>query len=245
MSIIWTHIQFSEDIVDSIQKTDDYAAYERYMKLGTQMTNLIYLYNQRIKKKNSYNEINVSANEQVQFLINLIKEVKNYPKFVQAFVFGLLTHYILEKEIRPYLIYLNNEFNCEEFKCESQIDTLIMKKTYNLETWKTPVYNEINIGLLIDRHIIDLLKLIKHPISKHLQQTYIQFIMTLRYYFDPYGWKSKLLPSYHPMYRPFSELQNGIDYLNICHEEWINPSTKETSTNNFFQLYDEIGRAHV
>lgn len=239
MSFIWTHIQFSEDVVDSMQKTEDFSPYERHMKLGTQMTNLINSFNKRAKKHGHLEDVNIHHSEYYDLLIKMIKEVKNKSKFVQAFVFGVITHYILEQKVRPYLVHLNKEVNFNNIKSESHIDTLIMKRTYNLETWKTPVFNEINVGLFIDKNIVNLLTKVNHPIAKHIRKTYLYFNIALRHYYDPYGWKTKLLPSFRPIYTPYTYSHSGIDYLNEYHEEWYNEATNEVSTCNFFQLYDE------
>lgn len=238
MPIIWTHIQFSEDVVDSIQKTDDYSQYERYMKFGTQNTNLNYFINLWRNKRKGVNKT-VNDTKSFDFTLELIKKAKNKPKHVQAYVFGVMTHYILEQKIRPYIEYLNDKVNCHYISVEAQIDTLIMKRKYNLKTWKTPVYNEINIGLFIDKHIMKLLSEINYPIANNIQRNYLFLNIALRYYFDPYGWKTKLLPSFQPLYTPYYHSQSGIDYLNEYHNTWFNNVTNETSTSNFNELYDE------
>lgn len=238
MSIIWTHIQFSEDVVDSIRKTDDFAQFERYMKLGTQLTNLVYYFNSCSKKKRENDNIIFNQTDLSSLLLNIIEKSKEKPKHIQAFVFGVITHYVLETNIRPYLNHLNKTINCNDINEEAQIDTLIMKKTYNLKTWKTPVYNEINVGLFIDKNIVQLLTEVKHPLAQHIQKAYCNLKWSLKLYFDPYGWKAKLLPSFQPIYSPYFHSQNGIDYLNIRKKKWYNHTTKSSSHYNFLQLYD-------
>lgn len=239
MSMIWTHIQFSEDVIDSIQKTDDYSKYERYMKLGTQIKNLNDLLNSQSFKHDNLKGETVHSPESYHLLLKKIKSAKNKPKHVQAFIIGVITHYVLEQKVQPYIKQLNRKINCYEINAKAQIDTLIMKKTYKLNTWKTPVYNEINVGFFIDKFIVKLLSEVKHPFSKNIQKMYWRLNILLRYYFDPYGWKTKLLPSYQPIYKPYLHSQNGIDYLNESHSKWIDITTNEISTKSFSQLYDK------
>lgn len=235
MPMIWTHIQFCEDVVDSIQKTQYFSQYEPYMKFGAQGTNLFFHHNLWSKKQGDHN----SHIYNEHLLFKMIKYATNKPKHVHAFVFGFATHFILERKIRPYLNHLTTKIDCNHIKVESQIDTLIMKKIYNLETWKTPVYNEINIGSFIDKHIVKMLTEVNHPVSHHIKKTYWFVKFALRFYFDPYGWKIKVLPSFQPTYSPYYSKQSGIDFLNEANHIWLNKNTNETSVKSFIQLYDE------
>lgn len=246
MSMIWTQIQFTEDVVDSMQKTEDYAQFERYIKLGTQLTNLICLFNSYVEKDKKLNEISVYETNSYELLLDMITEAKQCSSHTRAFVFGIISHYILDAKTRPYIDHLNRKINCQYINAEAQIDTFIMKKTYNLRTWKTPVYNEINIGMFIDKDIVKLLTQVNHPIANYIQKTYWHLKFALRFYFDPYGWKTKLLPSFQPIYSPHYRSQNWIDYLNIHNNKWFNNITKKPSYDNFFQLYDKAKlEAHI
>src|SRR5690625_3671894 len=106
MPIIWTQIQFCEDVVDSIQKTQYYSQYEPFMKFGAQGTNLLYYYNLWSAQKR---DNRISVNNQInnyELPLNMIKFAKNHSKQVSAFVFGFTTQFILERKVRPYLDYL-------------------------------------------------------------------------------------------------------------------------------------------
>src|SRR5699024_7847628 len=116
------------------------------MKFGTQLSNLMNFYNTGQEKPNG---IHVDHSEQHRFLFDIVEHAKHKQTYIQAFVFGFISQHILEQKIKPYLNHIKRDINCDFINTEALIDTLIMKKTYNVHTWKIPVYNEFNIGLLV------------------------------------------------------------------------------------------------
>lgn len=249
MPFIWTHIQFSEDVIDAIEGSSLFSQLESYMKLGAQGANLFFyqcFYTER-KENPAYQMNQRILKTYPDILLNMIKTAKFMNKQAHAYTFGFITHYILESYIQPYILYFANYFDYgrEEFK--AIIDTCIMGKYYNLNTWKVPVYKEINVGLALDE---DIIKLLYTMINRHfpkihirsinyIQRSYWKMRLLLKLLFDPHGWKCKLFRSYFPIYSSHTFKENHPDYLNLNHATWIDVATNKQTEKSFINLYDE------
>src|SRR5699024_11273193 len=84
-------------------------------------------------------------------LIDLIQVAKQRDKQMKAYVFGFITHHLLDRSTHPYIHYRAGYEGSKHQKLEVQIDTLMMEKYHRLKTWKAASYKEIDVGFSIDR----------------------------------------------------------------------------------------------
>lgn len=250
MPNIWTHIQFCEDVIDSISSTHLlFTQQEAYVKLGAQGPDPFFYYNfwpwikdgvvQRIGTK-------LHTEACGAFLIDLIDNAKKMNDAVQAYAFGFVTHHILDRRTHPYIHYFAGYDGSNHQRLEVIIDTILMQKYHHLKTWKTPVYKEINIGRSIDPNIVHLLYTIINNHYPEVSQTNEAYIkkayrdmkLALKILADPYGWKNKLLGT---TVSPYSHqpVKDEQDYLNVNHATWYHSATKKPSTASFMDLYKE------
>lgn len=247
MPNIWTHILFCEEVADAVTQTHLFSSHESLMKLGAQGPDPFFYYNFWPWKKNdTVEEIGLALHEKHcgVFLLDLIKAAKTMDDQVRAFIFGFVTHHILDRNTHPYINYRAGYEGNKHQQLEIIIDTLIMEKLNNLKTWKTPVYKEIDVGRSLSSQVIHLLhKMInKHypelniKKSGYIQKSYRDMKLALKILYDPYGWKNALLGSLVSSYshRP---VQANIDYLNENHITWYHPATNEPSKKSFIDLY--------
>ncbi|SES69145.1 Zinc dependent phospholipase C [Oceanobacillus limi] len=248
MPNIWTHMLFCEDVVDSIGKPNPFPANEKFMNLGAQGPDPFFYHNfWPWIKEDAVQEVGLKLHQEQcgSFLLDLITAAKSLNDHVRAYVFGFVTHHILDRNTHPYIHYRAGYEGNKHQKLEVIIDTIMMEKDKNLKTWKVPVYKEINVGSSLHDDIVHLLdKTIKrHYNNVKLDETdinkaYQDMKLALKILADPYGWKNLLLKS---MISSFSHrpLKDQEDYLNINKDTWYHPATKEPSTKSFIDLYEQ------
>lgn len=249
MPNIWTHICYCESLADITKNPEAFAKVDALMKLGAQGPHPFFYYkfwpwaNQHQGEKiNSlfYTE------QSKPFIMDLIKTAQHKRKEVKAYVFGLVAHFILEEHIRPFIHYYAGDNGKAYHQLETSIDTMLMKKYYNLETWKVLVYKEIDVGFSLDTDIAKALHQamktyfpeINITQTTYIQKSYRNMKRSLKLLTDPLGWKhilfgSKISPY---SYRP---LDFEIDYLNTAHDLWVDPTTNEARTESFMELFEQ------
>lgn len=254
MPSIWTHILFCENVFDTIRSPLPFSRNETFMKLGAQGPDLFRFYNfwPWIGEDEPVQQISevLHNRESTGFLSDLIKAAKQQNGEVRAYVFGFITHQILDKHTNPYIQY---QIACKGHypqQLQVNIDTLMMEKYHNLKTWKAPVHKEIDVGFKLNKDIVYLLQdfIRKHypEVAKEIspsciRKSYRDMKMALRLYSDPLKWKNKL---FHSLIggRSHQPVEDDADYLNLQKSVWHNPETKQSSAESFIDLY-EFARA--
>ncbi|ASK60893.1 hypothetical protein CFK37_01040 [Virgibacillus phasianinus] len=252
MPNIWTHMFFCEDVVDTINNPTPFFQHETYMKLGAQGPDPFFYYKfWPWNKDESVSNIGMALHTKKcgAFLIDLIQAAAKMESHVKAYVFGFVTHHILDRNAHPYIHYRAGYEGNKHQELEVIIDTVIMEKFHNMKTWRAHVYKEIDVGYSLDKDIITLLhtRIEKHfpevvkESDTYIQKSYRDMKLALRLLSDPYGWKNVVFKS---LISSFSHqpIKTNIDYLNEDETTWHHPATNEVSSKSFLELY-ETGRA--
>ncbi|SFA81081.1 Zinc dependent phospholipase C [Lentibacillus halodurans] len=248
MPNIWTHILFCENVMDAIENPHSFLHDEAYMKLGAQGPDPFFYYHfWRWMKNDPVNEIGQKMHQERcgAFLMDIIERAKHMGNQAKAYVFGFITHHILDRNAHPYIYYRAGYEGNKHQKLEIIIDTLMMEKYHHLKTWKAHVYNEIDVGFKIDQTISEMLHTAirahypetNQESAVYIQKAYRDMKLALKLLADPYGWKNTL---FKPLISPFSHqpVNNDADYLNLEHTPWHDPATNEPSTKSFIDLYN-------
>jgi len=250
MPSIWTHILFSEDVLDTVTGPHPFAQIEAFMKLGAQGPDLFFYDNISPWASSNYPAQKIGSRLHEQhcgdFIIDLIEAAKNEHGQLRAYVFGFISHYLLDRNTNPYIDYLASYEGMDRRKIKLNIDTLIMERTHNLKTWEAPVYKEIDVGFRLNQ---DIVLLLHQLISKHypeneqdspgyIKKAYRDMKRALKLLADPYGWNSKLLKSRYATHF-HQPIDDNIDYLNIQAATWYHPVTKKPSSKSFLDLYED------
>ncbi|API91108.1 MULTISPECIES: zinc dependent phospholipase C family protein [Virgibacillus] len=248
MPNIWTHIIFCEEMSDAITQTHQFSSHESMMKLGAQGPDPFFYHRfWPWMKEGHAQEIGTVLHEQKcgPFLLDLIRTAKTMENQVKAYVFGFITHHILDRNTHPYIHFRAGYEGSKHQKLEIIIDTLMLHKFNNLKTWKTPVYKEIDVGRKLDKKIVQLLyqTIVKHypeldATQTHIQKSYRDMKLALMLLSDPIGWKNRI---FHSLISSYSHrpVQDNKDYLNEQKTTWYHPATKEPSNNSFLELYQQ------
>ncbi|WP_010529846.1 zinc dependent phospholipase C family protein [Lentibacillus jeotgali] len=249
MPNIWTHMLFCENVMDSIENPNSFLHYEAFMKLGAQGPDPFFFHNfWPWIQVNPVNDLGLKMHQEKcgNFLMDLIDQGKGLNDQVQAYIFGFVTHHILDRNAHPYIHYRSGYEESKHQKLEVLIDTLMMEKYHHLKTWKANVANEINVGAKLDKSIVNLLHTaikdhytVNRLHSNHyIQKAYRDMKLALKLLADPYGWKNTLLK---PLVAPYSHqpIKDNVDYLNLEHTTWYHPATNEPCTKSFIDLYNQ------
>ncbi|SES98099.1 Zinc dependent phospholipase C [Salinibacillus kushneri] len=250
MPNIWTHIMFCEDVMVSLNDPVHLQDAQGFLNLGAQGPDPFFYHNFWPWKQDEHiNDIGKRLHTEKcgPFLMDMIQSgiVKSKP--TKAYILGFVTHHILDRNAHPYIHYRAGYQKNKHQELEVLIDTLMMKKFRNLDTWKVPVYKEIDVGSTLDHEISELLSTtILHHFHEHAQKLPEDFVQlsyrdmkrALKILFDPYSWKNHLLGS---MISPFSHqpIKNDKDYLNENHSTWHHPATNEPHHESFIDLYNQ------
>ncbi|KGX92580.1 hypothetical protein N781_14700 [Pontibacillus halophilus JSM 076056 = DSM 19796] len=250
MPNVWTHILFSEDVLDHIQTPKEIKRADSHIHLGAQGPDPFFYYHflpwQRDKTVEQLG-LAMHTKQCGPFLLDLIIEAKDAPIATQAYVLGFITHHILDRNTHPYIHYLAGYEANKHQKLEVLIDTLMMKQYRNVDTWQTPVHKLLYVGLHLPTATTELLERLidKHYKEetrelppRYVQRSYEDMKRALRLLYDPWGWKNTLFPTLvSPFsYRPY---EDHLDLLNNNSNTWYHSATNEPSTKSFHDLYKE------
>jgi hypothetical protein len=247
---VWTHILFGERVIEGAGLEDKVLDAKNFFQLGTQGPDPFFYHNFLPWKTKPVTAIGLKIHyeECGPFLIKMIRhglQNKNDRK-LKSYILGFITHHLLDRTTHPYINYRSGNEGNRHQKLEIIIDTLLMKKWKNIDTYKVPAYKEIDIGPNLYEPINQMLsELIKEFFpeeernmpSNYVNQSYQQMIRALKVLHDPSGWKNKLLKE---RISPFSyqKLNDETDYLNEQGSKWLHPTNdKESSVESFLSLF--------
>lgn len=249
MPNIWTHILFCEDLIQKMNMNHPFPEHTNYMNLGAQGPDPFFYYNfwPWIRNEPVHKIGTLIHTENCgEFMRDLIISAKHKNNKVRAYMFGFMTHHILDRNTHPYIHYRAGYEGSNHQRLEVLIDTLMMKKYANIDTWKEKVYKKIDVGSVLDEEVVNALHTsiikcfpeVKQQSTKYIHKAYKDMKLAFIILSDPYGWKNFILHSLISAYshRP---IKNDIDYLNLQMSTWHHSATNEPSTKSFIELYDE------
>lgn len=238
MPMIWNHMLFSEEVIDYTDRIVHYNLNENYLILGSQGDNLLEFIPFWSTKKLAHKQAPadfVSNINEIK-LSELIKSTTYLNRNVNSYLIGYITYCFLETHLKNYIKYFTKLTETNERIIKTNLDTIIMKKYHNLNTMKTPILKEFKFNLLLDPKIKKTIEIVNPYLANNLQKAYLHTLISLRWLFDPYGWKAKAFPSYMPLFGNKSHLINEIDLLNEKHIIW---DKFNNDSRSFLEVYNQ------
>lgn len=201
---------------------------------------------------------NNKVNELFINLTNKVKLSKNKEEFL--FLIGLLTHYISDSTIHPYINYKasleNKKRRDVHFKLETYIDNYMINKYENINYKKYKCYEIFK--LKENKYVEELLNLsFKEVFNKErIGFYYFKSLKHMKLFFklfryDPIGFKR----IFYVILNPFAKLifrdikylsynfnlDKDKEYLNLNHKKWFNIDNKDIKSNDsFIDLYNQV-----
>jgi len=238
MPMIWTHIMFSEEVIDQTEKIVNFTLDEDYLIFGAQGDNLLEFtpFWSKDKIVSNKHSLKLVAKNSEENFIKLIKSTSYTNKKVTSYLIGYITYCFLEKHTIKYIDYFIQAKGSNKNTVKTGIDTLLMRRYHNLDTRKIPVFKEFKLGLYIDKDIKHTMNIINHYLANNLQKAYFHTLISLRWLFDPVGWKAKVFPSYTPLFDPHLKLTDNHNFLNESHVIW---DEFNNDSRSFIEIYNQ------
>ncbi|WP_010170758.1 zinc dependent phospholipase C family protein [Bacillus coahuilensis] len=250
MPNVWTHIVFAEKLLHSFPSHSFDPKAQAYYRFGSQGPDPFFYHSFLPWQKSSVSTIGLAIhyNNCGPFLLDMIKKGRFMKhEETKAYILGFITHHLLDRQTHPYIIYRSGEEGYKHQLLETTIDTIMVKRERNLDTWTSPAYKQIDLGAELHEEVEELLAgLISthHPTKEslpthYIKESYKDMKKAFKLFHDPMGLKNKLLFGY---ITPFSYREKfpEQDYLNVNKTPWLHPTNnQESSTKSFIELYEE------
>jgi len=268
-----THAYLAQDIFKRLDKKIinklGFNALENY-KTYAQGPDILYFYNivfPITKKSRDIIKLGSTChNEKVnELFVNLsikVKLSKDYSEFL--FLIGLLTHYIADTTIHPFVNYQASQLvqkhltiKDNHFIMETYLDNYLINKREKVD-YKTFKVHQFCFNLERNNRIVLLLNESFREIFgiKRVGNAYFKALKDMKSFFfwfryDPYKFKRNFYDKFNKLAkRVFRDvrylsynfpLYNDDFYLNLSNNKWFNILDKTQKSNlSFPELYDEV-----
>ena len=267
-----THAYFSLDLYDklSIRSKELLIDRKEDLKVFSQNTDVLFFYNiANLKKGKKMREFGYYTQKAktYEFFSTLINYIKynnhQYNPQVIAYLYGMLSHYVLDSTLHPFIIYKTGyykkedkttyKYNMLHEEVESYIDNYMVSIREKIKPKKFKCHKFcFNINYL-DKDLIEVMDFTYKEVFgiDNFHKYYLTsikqmkaFYKTFRY--DPIGIKKVfynvvdlICPRSFLRKRPLSyNMKSKKQFLNLDHNTWYNPTDKRTkSSESFIELY--------
>ena len=267
MPNIYMHAKFALDIYDRLDIETKYLLIDQKSKLTTfaQSMDPLFLYDiKKIKSKSSFRDFAYyfHKNKSKVFFINLINYIKynhleQNPE-IMAFLYGFLSHYILDSTFHPYIIFKTGYFDKNDIKTVKYLgkhhlmETYLDKRFILLREKSNPTkykfYNLLDTSIF-SNELITLINIVfkeTYDVNK-MSKYYYKSIINMKHLYkllryDPTGIKCMLYKSTNPFiknkiptnikYISYSYNEKHLEhYLNLEKKTWNYPTNKRKKSN--------------
>ncbi|QJD84102.1 zinc dependent phospholipase C family protein [Cohnella herbarum] len=241
MPNIWAHIQFGKEVLRAIHAVQymENQKWRTAFQLGCQGPDFLfydhYLPWQASTPLNKLGSLlhNLHCGP---FLLSLFEEARVRPLTdpAVAYTIGFLLHHVLDRHLHPFVFSRSGFKKWHHQRFETAMDSAILMQRANLHTGKTPVAPEIDTeGRLPGGFASDFLRIsaIHYPIvsklitADQLDQAVAQMIQAQKLFFDPTGWKGRLVFGQLAPFSPPLRIPDW-DVLNEKRLPWIDPTDR-------------------
>lgn len=269
-----THAYFALDLYDrlSIRSKELLIDKKEYLKLFAQNTDILFFYNITNFKKGKkvrefgYKSQKIKTYEFFSTLINYIKYNNHqYNPQVIAYLYGMLSHYVLDSTMHPFIIYKTGNFDKsdkETYKynhlhneMESYFDNYLLTIREGINPRKFKCYDFCFNVDEFDDSLIEVMDFTYKEVFgiNDFHKYYLKASKQMKFFYrifryDPTGIK-KLFYRGIDLVSPKSLLRKvplsyHISYkdkkwfLNLEHKKWYNPTDKRSKSNeSILELY--------
>lgn len=267
-----THAYFSLDLYDKlsirskellIDKKDD-------LKVFSQNTDVLFFYNLlNLKKGKKIRKFGIYTQKAKTFeffstLINYIKyNDHQYNPQVIAYLYGMISHYVLDSTIHPYIIYKTGvykkdnkdtyKYNMLHEEIETYIDNYMVSIKEKIKPSKFKCHKFCFNIKEFDKDLIEVIDFTYKEVYgiEHFSKYYLKAIKQMKFFYkvfryDPIGIKKifynivdLICPKSILRKSPLSyNMKSKKEYLNLDHNRWYNPTNKRIKSNqSVIELY--------
>jgi hypothetical protein len=170
------------------------------------------------------------------FLLSLLDEARkteiSSPVF--AFAFGFLLHHVLDRNFHPFVFSRSGFRKWDHQRYETAMDAVIMHRRAQLSTAEVPVAPEVDTGGRLPGGFSEaFLAIVRqhYPVlgaqitAAELDEAAADMVRAQRLFFDPAGWKGRLLFGQLEPFSPPRRLPRW-DVLNDARKPWVDPTDR-------------------
>src|SRR5690606_25882357 len=115
-----------------------------------------------------------------------------------VYVTGFMMHHVLDRNMHPYVFTKSGSVKWDHQRFEVILDTIIVKKFLDLDTWANPAWKQIDIGEAFPDSVVNMLEQIAGTHYADLagkfdkqawNDAYRDMIKAQKIFHDPYGIK--------------------------------------------------------
>ncbi|MDO5003633.1 MAG: hypothetical protein Q4E39_05355 [bacterium] len=254
--------QLNTNTLDSFPNYDDYSIFAQGHDFLI-YHNFYKIWNNKQLNKNIADSSTLQEGKISEFVYNYMNIAINNGSIekedVRLFLGpGYLMHHVLDAYTHPLIIFysgdhtrdLNNK-TWEHGIVENLLDIYLMEHLENKNPREYPVYKDFIFSHMVSPDLINTLNLaleetygIKDGGQRFAESIYQVEMFIKKFKYDPTGLKRVFFDLVDPILKgtkSFSynrDCDNNLDFLNLNHEEWLNPNdNKITSTMSFLDLY--------
>lgn len=269
-----THAYFVLDVYERLgmNSRELLVGHKELLKTAAQNMDVLFFYNltnfKKGKKMRDFGSF-FHGHKVYEFFETLIHYIKcngfQYDPEVIAFLYGMLSHYILDSNMHPYVIYKTGEYNKgnkDTYKynqlhgeMESYFDNYLVRLREGIKPWKFRCHNFCFNVDSIGKGLEEVMDFTYNEVWKidHFHQYYLTSIKQMKFFFhvfryDPIGLKRKfyqmvdfICPRSLLRKVPLSyymNMSNNQWFLNLDHKKWYNPTDKRTkSCKSLLEIY--------
>lgn len=271
-----THAIFAMDLYDrlSIRSKELLIDYKEDLKMFSQNTDILFFYNITNFRKGKnirdfgYQTQKTKTYEFFSTLVNYIKYNNHqYNPQVMAYLYGMLSHYVLDSTMHPFIIYKTGKFKKENKntykynhlhnEMESYFDNYLISLRSGSNPHKFKCYKYCFNVDSFSNELIEVMDFTYREVFNinNFHEYYYKASKQMKFFYrlfryDPIGYK-KLFYSFIDFVSPKSCLRkvplsyhinkkNKKWFLNLEHKTWYNPTDKRTKSNkSILELYTE------
>lgn len=269
-----THAYFALDLYDrlSIRSKELLMDEKESLKLFAQNTDILFFYNITNFKKGKkirnfgYRSQKIKTYEFFSTLINYIKyNHHQYNPQVISYLYGMLSHYVLDSTVHPFIIYKTGQFNKDDKntykynhlhgEIESYLDNYMLRLREGINPNKFKCYDFCFNVDSFNKELVEVMDFTYKEVFgiSNFHEYYFKASKQMKFFYrvfryDPIGIKKSfykiidlVFPKYYLRKVPLSFHISNKDkkkFLNLEHKRWYNPTDKRTKSNeSYLELY--------
>ena len=258
MPNIWAHIQFGREVLEAhpadvkpCMRASD-GEWKRAFQLGCQGPDFLFYHRflpWQPKSAASRLGSRMHSERCGPFLLSLLDAVGGRPFSDPAlgFALGFLLHHILDRNLHPFVFSRSGFRKWHHQRFETAMDAVVMHRRAGIRTGQVPVAPEIDTGgrmpggftAAFHRIVGEHYPVLAAQVSpEQLDEAVRDMIRAQRLFFDPHGWKGKLLFGRIAPFSPPRRLP-AWDVLNDAHASWVDPTDRTiTHTSSSDELWE-------
>jgi hypothetical protein len=238
MPNLWAHIQFGRETLAALGRAEMMPGpeWKTAFQLGCQGPDFLFYH--RFLPWQSSTALNRLGTLQHNvrcgpFLLSMFDEVRGKPMTdpTVAYTLGFLLHHVLDRHLHPFVFSLSGFRKWHHQRFETAMDAVIMHLRAGIHSGSTPAAPEIDTGGGLPGGFSEAyarISALHYPAlasevtPELLDEAARHMVQAQRLFFDPSGWKGKLLFGQIAPFSPPKRLPRW-DVLNESRSPWIDP----------------------